>query len=131
MMLRVTVIDHLFCASIGHFPVDSQLQQRTDDETLWGARKLGRLPWAGSPPQWGQGKMGEGFSSLRALREAAQRAARERSSQQDILMQGTSTMDRITLQNGEGPTPFPVCLQFADTFAEHEPGPTKRTPPRP
>ena len=49
-------------------------------------------------------KRGEGFSSLRALREAAQRAARERSGPEDILVRGTSTMDRITLQNGEVPT---------------------------
>ena len=91
-VLRATVIDKHSIVAIDHFPIGSLLQQRTETRP------------SGKPGNWppclgrevlhsgAKAKRGEGFSSLRALREAVQRAARERSGPQNILVQDTSTM---------------------------------------
>ena len=102
-MLKLKHYSHLSLCWV-HFPIGSQLQQRT--ETRPSGEPGNWPPFLGREVSHSGAKVkrGEGFSSLRALREAAQRAARERSGPQDILVQGTSTMDRITLQNEEVPT---------------------------
>uniref|UniRef100_M4B6H8 Uncharacterized protein n=1 Tax=Hyaloperonospora arabidopsidis (strain Emoy2) TaxID=559515 RepID=M4B6H8_HYAAE len=61
-----------------------------------GSRETGPLSLGGNSPIVGQGKKGRGF----LLAACGLKEKRP----QDILVQGTSTMDRITLQNDEVPS---------------------------
>ena len=77
----------------------SQLAASCNNGQRWeppGSQGTGPLSSGGKSPIVGPRQRGEGFSSLRV--------ARERSGPKDILVQGTSTMDRITLQNEKVPT---------------------------